>query len=562
MKKNVVLFCSMILVCSILQAQVRSFVGIVRPVYHEDTIKFLESFKDDLKKDGYKDYAKYIEDYLKGGFGSGFIYVADNGANYVITNRHVIAQGDSVSVEFENEDGSTTTYKNMKILYADEDIDLAILSFEDNKRPFKSGIPLDTSSMEDGAEIWTAGYPALDNEPLWQLGKGSVTNSRAKVKDLVDPEISTLIQHSAQIDSGNSGGPLLIKSSSKCGYSVVGINTWKVVDRQDTNYAIPAKAISDFLSRALDSNKSVSVEDAVTARAKKFAIDVSEKENTFVDIAKYISYDYVSKEGTKAFKRALKDSSVKIPKAIVECFAYSPIEGMRYSLAYLTWMEFHNQKAKSVISIPTIADLTVNDDNKVTVNMTVEKVKKPVKLIFAKEYGNWEIDFVNDGVEFATSFLYFPKDSFFGVDYDIGFGDAKSAFSIGYQRGSGYSLSGAKFKVAKLADSYYDDFNNEQVDKAVYSYGAYFETGFIVPMNFKKVYVMPYLQGECGVWLSPNSKSAETLGASAGGILGCYICPEFGWAVKPLLNVAYDFRYEVFQAKVKNFVSVGLDIAF
>ena len=137
MNKKIFTLFLMILSCFMLQAQIRSFVGIVRPAYHDDTINFLETFKDDLKKEGYKDYAKYIESYLKGGFGSGFVYVDAKGRNYIITNRHVIAQGDSVTVEFENEDGSSTTFKNLKILLADEDLDLAILSFENNEKPFR-----------------------------------------------------------------------------------------------------------------------------------------------------------------------------------------------------------------------------------------------------------------------------------------------------------------------------------------------------------------------------------------------------------------------------------------
>ena len=71
MNKKIFTLFLMILSCFMLQAQIRSFVGIVRPAYHDDTINFLETFKDDLKKEGYKDYAKYIESYLKGGFGSG-----------------------------------------------------------------------------------------------------------------------------------------------------------------------------------------------------------------------------------------------------------------------------------------------------------------------------------------------------------------------------------------------------------------------------------------------------------------------------------------------------------
>ena len=42
----------------------------------------------------------------------------------------------------------------------------------------------------------------------------------------MNPDISSLIQHSAEVDRGNSGGPLLIPSkTTETGYLVIGINT-------------------------------------------------------------------------------------------------------------------------------------------------------------------------------------------------------------------------------------------------------------------------------------------------------------------------------------------------
>lgn len=63
---------------------------------------------------------------------------------------------------------------------------------------------------EDGTEVWSAGFPGLGGKPMWQLGKGTITNASAKIKELIAPNISTIIQHSAEVDAGNSGGPLLL----------------------------------------------------------------------------------------------------------------------------------------------------------------------------------------------------------------------------------------------------------------------------------------------------------------------------------------------------------------
>lgn len=212
---------------------IRQYVGIVREHYFDSLVQFMEKYRDDLRNDGYSTYAKYIDAYLEGGFGSGFVYVASDGKNYIITNRHVISQAQSASIEFENPDtGKKTTYDNLTVLATDDDIDIAILAFPSGTAPFKAGLKLSTTAVNDGDEVWSAGFPGIGDQPMWQLGKGSVTNAKARINELLDTGISTLIQHSAQVDSGNSGGPLMVASKSEAsGYSVVGINTWKAIYR-------------------------------------------------------------------------------------------------------------------------------------------------------------------------------------------------------------------------------------------------------------------------------------------------------------------------------------------
>jgi len=192
-------------------AQIRDLVGVVRPDINPQVVTFLKDFQSELKAKSYTSYANEIDNYLAGSFGSGFIYVDADGNNYVVTNRHVVGESKTASIEFENpETGAVTKFENLTIAAFDDEIDVAILSFASGAKPFKKGLSFATEKVTDGMEVYSAGFPGLGGKPLWQFGKGTVTNSSARIKELINPEISVLIQHSAEVDAGNSGGPLLI----------------------------------------------------------------------------------------------------------------------------------------------------------------------------------------------------------------------------------------------------------------------------------------------------------------------------------------------------------------
>ncbi|MBR1536648.1 MAG: trypsin-like peptidase domain-containing protein [Treponema sp.] len=326
-----------------LSAQVKNYVGIVREKYYPAQEEFLGELSSSLKSRGYASYSEYIDSYLKGGFGSGFVYVDKDGTNYVITNRHVVSQAASASIEFENEDGSTTKYENLSVLITDDDIDLAILKFEGSAKPFKRGLTFSSAKLSDGQNVVSAGFPALGNEPVWQFGKGSVTNASARIKDLIDPAVSTVIQHSAQIDGGNSGGPLLIESKTfAIGYEVVGVNTWKAVGRDSTNFSIPARLALDLIEKSRKTSDDSTVK---AARAAKFKAALTESENDYTSIVKFISYDYASAYGEAEFEEILRHGSTKVRNRVVEEFAYDPIEGLRYAVAYNLYNNYSGENA-------------------------------------------------------------------------------------------------------------------------------------------------------------------------------------------------------------------------
>ena len=379
-------------------AQVKSYVGIVREKYHASSVSMLEEYRDALQSKGYTSYAKAIDSYLKGGFGSGFVYVAADGTNYIITNRHVVSQAETVSVEFEGDTGGITKYDNLKVLNADEEIDLAILSFPKGINPFKTGLTFSTKPAADGQDVWTAGFPGLAGEPLWQLGKGSVTNAAARIKDLVDPDITALIQHSAQIDGGNSGGPLLVTDkSAEAGYAVLGVNTWKYRGRQDTNYSIPAAAVQAYIKRVLYPDALPAVKEQTEIRVRDFIADIAKQDNDFTDIVKYISYSYVASEGKDVFMKALSSAPSAVRSVVVAVFNnYSPIEGMRYALARDVWKKLGKDDERSLISAGEVTEVS---SVVCTVPIKSEKFENPVETRWIPEHGLWRLELFGEAQE-------------------------------------------------------------------------------------------------------------------------------------------------------------------
>lgn len=126
--------------------------------------------------------------------------MAPDGRNYLVTNRHVVVDASSADIESESADGAKKAYKACPVVAVDDELDLALLAFPPDERPFKAGLPFADEALSDGEEVWSAGYPGLGDRPAWQFGKGAITNASARVEELVDPELSTLIQHSAQVD--------------------------------------------------------------------------------------------------------------------------------------------------------------------------------------------------------------------------------------------------------------------------------------------------------------------------------------------------------------------------
>jgi serine protease Do len=132
------------------------------------------------------------------GSGSGFLVSRDG---YILTNNHVIADMDRVSVTLPDK----RTF-DAKVIGRDPTTDVAVIKIEGNSFPFMAlG---DESTARVGQWVLAIGNP-LELEFTVTAGIISAKNRRVDLPRATDYAITDFIQTDAAINPGNSGGPLV-----------------------------------------------------------------------------------------------------------------------------------------------------------------------------------------------------------------------------------------------------------------------------------------------------------------------------------------------------------------
>ena len=179
--------------------------------------------------------------------GSGFIITQDG---YIATNYHVISGSNNVTVTLY--DG--TTY-DATVVGGDEDYDIAVLKIEaENLTPVVIG---DSSELNVGDDIAVIGNPL--GELTFSMSEGIVSMTNRLIN--VDGTPFNMIQITAAVNSGNSGGPLFNMYGE-----VVGIVSAKLSSNSSSNasveglgFAIPindvVSMIEDIMTNGYVTNK-------------------------------------------------------------------------------------------------------------------------------------------------------------------------------------------------------------------------------------------------------------------------------------------------------------------
>ncbi|UTC51366.1 S1C family serine protease [Treponema sp. OMZ 855] len=521
-------------------ADIRNAVCIVRPNYSEKTAAFMEAASDKLETAGYSDLAELFKNAKEGVFGSGFFIKGQNKKDYVLTNYHVAAYAASLTLEIEDANGGTAKIENCKIIAVDEELDLAIAEVPSGK--VDSYLTFASKTPVDGIDVWSAGYPGLAGKPMWQLGKGTVTNARARLPDDIDPKISTFIQHSAPIDSGNSGGPLLVKAvNAPSGYEIIGINSAKAVFRQATNFAIPASTITKFMDeKAFAGNKKI--ERDLTASlnifaesCKNFKIEKESDKNKEIvkrirKLTVYVSEDYAIQSGLDVYLKALRRAPKLFRNEILAASIFgNPINGIRTALAYDIYTAVDPEENTYLPDTGTDINSLKKTDNGYEFVLYDEVQKSKFFTVWKKAYNSWQMDgtSLNEPPQSGTGSKDQNKKSAkkdkkssgkFSVFIDeiptkmrmplsyLGFsrdGRWRSAFSFGFFYSFKYAEVGMSAIIDKPRDGI-SSFSPSQSGLFSFTFGLCPELKGQIPININNVlYIAPQAFVGVGLFIPP-----------------------------------------------------------
>lgn len=182
--------------------------------------------------------------YEASGAGSGVVFYSDENRVAIATNNHVIEDANSVYVTFEG-DVSVPA----KVIGTKSDSDLAVLTVswsdlrENGIDHVTTAVFGDSDALEVGDEVIAIGNA---------MGQGiSATDgiiSMTEQSISVDGNTLSVLQTSAAINSGNSGGALVNSAGE-----VIGINTAKYNSTmaEGMGYAIPSNVITPIVEELL-----------------------------------------------------------------------------------------------------------------------------------------------------------------------------------------------------------------------------------------------------------------------------------------------------------------------
>jgi serine protease Do len=134
--------------------------------------------------------------YEAAGRGSGFVV---DPSGIAITNHHVVGGAGLIQVYVQGEDKP----RNAKVLGVSECSDLAVIDIEGDELPALSWYE---GTVQPGLEVYAAGYPLGD--PEFTLTRGIVSKADAD-GETNWASIDHVIEHDANTQPGNSGGPLV-----------------------------------------------------------------------------------------------------------------------------------------------------------------------------------------------------------------------------------------------------------------------------------------------------------------------------------------------------------------
>jgi S1-C subfamily serine protease len=187
------------------------------------------------------------------GAGSGVVVTPDG---YLLTNEHVVRRAGALEVSFE--DGSIAS---AQVIGRDAATDLAVVRADASALNY--AVVNDRNPPRVGQLVVAVGNPygfesTVSAGVVSALGR-SLRSRRGRL-------IEGVVQHTAALNPGNSGGPLVDSAGA-----VLGINTAIIAMAQGIGFAIPAATVSWVLSEILTHGRVRRVYLGIVGRDRVFA---------------------------------------------------------------------------------------------------------------------------------------------------------------------------------------------------------------------------------------------------------------------------------------------------
>lgn len=240
------------------------------------------------------------------GSGSGIIVGQNDTELLVVTNHHVIADAEELTVQFA--DGSLV---QAQVKGSDADKDLAVIAVQLKDMESDTMNQIVIAELGSSDDL-TVGEPviaignALGYGQAVTTGVVSALNRAIAVSNIPaaqneDTEVNTFIQTDAAINPGNSGGPLLNMKGQ-----VIGINSNKIGNSlvEGMGYAIPISDVKSIIEDLMSRETRLKVDQDKKGYIGITGLDVEKEYSELYSIPQGV---YVSRvmEGTGAYEAGL-----------------------------------------------------------------------------------------------------------------------------------------------------------------------------------------------------------------------------------------------------------------
>ena len=196
--------------------------------------------------------------------GSGVLFEPDG---YLLTNYHVVDDGDSLRVRLTDAKGVKRKF-DAEVVASDRQTDVALVKFDPGKAP------LVTAPLGDSDQLAVGDWTIVIGHPFRLTGSVTCGVVSGLHRQLRENGLEDFIQIEASVNPGNSGGPVLNARGE-----VVGIVCLGVFPESGIGFAIPTGLIAPFLDDMKRSGEprrgylGVSVRDINADLAKDWKLD-------------------------------------------------------------------------------------------------------------------------------------------------------------------------------------------------------------------------------------------------------------------------------------------------